>query len=238
MRTFALNLGRTQCYSGNHAPRLCPHVPAVAVRPISETARISTSQTVYADWLQVFRVTLTQAGQSLGVRHVEDHGDAAVVLPFDAARRVATVISMPRSSLLHRGENMRILECPAGLIDPGETPEQAARREAFEEVGLRLDALELVVDCWTMPGVSTERSCLYVAPYSLADRGGPGGGLADENEMIESYEISLADLRDAALRGQIPDLKLLVLVLYLMATRPLLFTGGPDGPPQEPCPPD
>lgn len=193
------------------------------MKPIIETARISRSEAVYSDWLQVHRVSLSQSGQCLGARHVEHHGDAAVVLPFDPDRCVATVISMPRSSLLHRGEETRILECPAGLVDSGETPEQAARREAYEEVGLALASLELVVDSWTMPGISTERSCLYVAPYSLANRQGPGGGLADENEMIETYEIALVDLRNAAISGQLSDLKLLVLVLYLMATKPLLF---------------
>lgn len=194
------------------------------MRAVIETARIAHGEAVYTGWLEVHRVTLIQAGQSLGTRHVEHHGDAAVVLPFDPDRGVATVISMPRSSLLHRGEETRIFECPAGLIDPGETSEQAARREAFEEVGIALASLELVVDCWTMPGVSTERSCLYVAPYSLADRKGPGGGLPDENEMIEVYEVSLVELKDAAVGGQILDLKLLVLVLYLMATKPSLFS--------------
>lgn len=192
--------------------------------PIIETARIADGEVVYNDWLEIHRVTLIQEGRSLGTRHVEHHGDAAVVLPFDPDRGVATVISMPRSSLLHRGEETRIFECPAGLVDPGETSEQAARREVFEETGLVLTSLELVVDCWTMPGVSTERSCLYVAPYSLANQQGLGGGLVDENEMIECYEIALVELRDAATSGQLPDLKLLVLVLHLMATKPLLFS--------------
>lgn len=223
MRTFALNPAATQCYSRSRALSPHSHHAAVAMRPIIETARISGTEAVYSDWLQVHRVGLTQSGQCLGIRHVEHHGDAAVVLPFDPDRGVATVISLPRSSLLHRGEQTRILECPAGLVDPGETPEQAARREALEEVGLALSSLELVVDCWTMPGVSTERSCLYVAPYSQADRQGPGGGLAVEKEMIETYEIALSDLKDAAINGRLPDLKLLVLVLHLMATKPLLF---------------
>lgn len=193
------------------------------MKPIIETAAISSSELAYSDWLQIYKVSLSQSDQRLGTRHVEHHGDAAVVLPFDPDRGVATVISMPRASLLHRGEEMRVLECPAGLVDVGETPEQAARREAFEEVGLALTSLELVVDCWTLPGVSTERSSLYVSPYSLANRQGLGGGLADEHEMIETYEIPLLDLRDAAIRGQLLDLKLLVLVLYLMATKPSLF---------------
>ncbi len=39
------------------------------------------------------------------------------------------------------------------------------RREALEEGGLRLGALEHVATVWSMPGVSTERMALYLAEY-------------------------------------------------------------------------
>ena len=39
-----------------------------------------------------------------------------------------------------------IYNFPAGLIDPGETPEESAKRELWEETGLELSAL---TTCWT-----------------------------------------------------------------------------------------
>ena len=56
------------------------------------------------------------------------------------------------------------------MIDPGEAPEACARREAMEELGVRLETLEPVSRVWSSPGVSSERISLYLAPYGLADR--------------------------------------------------------------------
>ena len=61
---------------------------------------------------------------------------------------------------------------PAGLIDPGETPEQAARRELKEETGLDI----LRIDQWWGPcysaiGFSNERNacCVGVAGGTFSE---------------------------------------------------------------------
>ena len=67
----------------------------------------------------------------IGEREIVSVRDAVGVLPVDADGRVHLV----RQS---RPAVSRILtEIPAGLIDEGETPEEAARRECEEETGLR-----------------------------------------------------------------------------------------------------
>ncbi len=54
---------------------------------------------------------------------------------------------------------------PAGLIDPGETPEEAARRELWEETGLRLVRVDDVLDrSYGAVGFSNERNvCVFGA---------------------------------------------------------------------------
>lgn len=54
------------------------------------------------------------------------------------------------------------LELPAGLVDPGETPEQAARRELAEEVGLTGTLTRLAV-VHSSPGFTDERVTLFEA---------------------------------------------------------------------------
>ena len=101
---------------------------------------------------------------------------------------------------------------------------ESIRREAEEEAGLRLGALEPVVTCWASPGVSTERFTLYLSAYVAADRTGPGGGRAEELENIEVKELSLAELARRADQAAITDAKTLLLVQTLRLRRPDLFS--------------
>jgi hypothetical protein len=75
-----------------------------------------------------------------------------------------------------------------------------------------------------MPGISTERMHLFLAPYAEGDRVAAGGGVADENEAIEVAEMPLAVLARRADEGGLGDLKTLLLVQTLRLRRPDLFT--------------
>jgi nudix-type nucleoside diphosphatase (YffH/AdpP family) len=154
---------------------------------------------------------------------MDDHGSAACVLPYDAERRMATLVRLCRTGPLFKGEPPYLIEAPAGIIDAGETGAAAARREAMEETGLRLDGLEPVARAWASPAISTERIDLFLAPVTAADRIARGGGLAAEHERIEVLDMPLAELWRRAEAGEIHDLKTLVLVYALRARRPELF---------------
>jgi nudix-type nucleoside diphosphatase (YffH/AdpP family) len=156
-------------------------------------------------------------------REVVSFGDSACVLPYDPDRRVAMVIRMPRAPRLLAGEAEPLLEAVAGMVDAGETPAEAAIREAMEEAGLALKAVETVATAWPSPGVLAERSSLFLAAYSPADRTGTGGGVAGEHEAITLAETPLAELAAMADAGRLADLKTLTLVQTLRLRRPELF---------------
>ena len=59
------------------------------------------------------------------------------------------------------GEEVLEKAC-AGMIE-NEDAEMAVRREAYEELGVALNSLELVARIWSSPGVSTERQSLFLA---------------------------------------------------------------------------
>ena len=174
-------------------------------------------------YIKIKLVTLREADGALHDREVEEHGNSTCVLAYDPGRKVALLVSQARAPVLLAGERENLLEAIAGMADGQEAPEETVRREAMEEAGLALQALEPISKVWCSPGVSAERSSLFLAPYAAADRTGQGGGLADEHEHIEVLEIPIAELWAKAQAGQIQDLKTLALVLALHARHPELF---------------
>jgi nudix-type nucleoside diphosphatase (YffH/AdpP family) len=178
-------------------------------------------RTLHAGWCNLLRLRIRVDNGEV-FREVEDHGRAVAVLPYDPVRRTALLIKLLRAPVLLTAGIAELLEVPAGLADESD-PAETARRELWEETGLRLRSVEALGCVWTMPGISTERMDLFLARYSKADRVGAGGGLASEDENITVEEISLDELWARAQAGQIADMKTLTLILLLHARHPELF---------------
>lgn len=86
---------------------------------------------------------------------VVEHDEAVCVL----VRQNGKVLGVKQ----HRPAiNQTTWELPAGLIDPGETPEQAARRELTEEASLTGD-LSFITQIYSSPGFTTEKVYVFEA---------------------------------------------------------------------------
>ena len=95
--------------------------------------KITSSREVYQ--CSLFRVTEVIASDKTGFeikRSVVRHVGSAVMMAVDDKKRVLLV----RQYRLPAGKN--IWELPAGRLDPGEKPLQAAKRELIEETGYRV----------------------------------------------------------------------------------------------------
>ena len=66
------------------------------------------------------------------------------------------------------------MEAVAGMIDPGETAEEAIIRENLEETGYRISKPELICKFFSSPGGTSERVFLYFSEVSKVDRVGDG----------------------------------------------------------------
>jgi nudix-type nucleoside diphosphatase (YffH/AdpP family) len=159
------------------------------------------------------------------MREIEDHGSAISVLPYNPAKGTAILVNQFRAPAFIAQGLESTLEAIAGGIEEND-PDACARREAMEEAGLRLTDLDHVSTVWTMPGISTERTDLYLAIYADADRLGDGGGLAEEHEDITVVELALDELAAMADDKRLDDMKTLALVQTLRLRRPDLFNAS------------
>ena len=184
---------------------------------------ILSSRGLFTGWLNLVLLRLRLGGEECE-RPVIEHPSGSAVLAYDPARRVALTVRQTRLAVLHLAQP-RFAEPVAG-VDEDDDRADTARREAMEEAGVRLTALERVARVWMTPASTTERVDLFLAEYSERDRVAEGGGAEDENEEIDVREEPLASLWAAVERGEMTDAKLLLLLQALRLRRPELFAGA------------
>ncbi len=147
-------------------------------------------------------------------------GDAVTVLPYDPLRDRVLVIEQFRAGPWGRGDRQPwCLEAIAGRIDAGETPEEAARREAVEEAGLTLGALLPVAGYYPSPGAVSEYLYSYVGITDLPDGAAGVFGVEGEAEDIRGHLISFDDLMVLVARGEVANAPLILTALWLQRER-------------------
>ncbi len=154
-------------------------------------------------------------------------GDAVTVLPYDPARDRVMVIEQFRAAPFARGDaNPWLVEAIAGRIDPFETPEDTARREAAEEAGVTIGALHLAAEYYPSPGAKTEYLWSYVGIADLPDGAAGLGGLPGEGEDIRAHLLSFDGLMALVDRGEATNGPLILTAWWLARHRDRLRAGG------------
>lgn len=163
-------------------------------------------------------------------RAVFTSGDAVTVLPFDPVRRLVLMIEQFRPGpYARRDPQPWSLETVAGRCDPGEGPEETARREAIEEAGLELGRVQRIAGYYTSPGTMAEHITAYVGEASLEGVGGVHG-LDAEDEDIRVLVVPLAEALAVVGTGEVDNGPLLISLLWLGANADrLAHEWGPAG---------
>ena len=144
-----------------------------------------------------------------------ERGNSAAVLVFNLDTQKIILIDQFRYPTFSNGHGW-ITELIAGAIDPGESPEESARRELQEESGLTISAIEHICTFYTSPGGSSEQIFLYYAEVSGEfAKYNKTGGLINYGEDITSFEISLKDALNKIKTGEISDAKTIVGIYWL-----------------------
>jgi nudix-type nucleoside diphosphatase (YffH/AdpP family) len=114
-----------------------------------------------------------------------------------------------------------IIELPAGMVDEGESPEDAVRREVIEETGYALESVRHISTFYVSPGGTSERIILYYAGVRATDRTDQGGGVASEGEDIRVLSVRVGEALQMIDDGRIADAKTIVALFWLQMNRPV-----------------
>ena len=154
-------------------------------------------------------------------------GDAATVLPWDPVRDRVLLVEQFRMGPHARGDAQPwTLEPVAGRVDPFESPEDCARREAQEEAGVHIGALHLAAAYYPSPGAKSEYLYSYVGIADLPDCAAGIGGLAEEGEDIRGHLVSFDTLERLIETGEAANGPLILTAQWLARHRDRLRPGG------------
>ena len=115
----------------------------------------------------------------------------SAVLPYDPIKKEIVLIQQFRPGTISRNTNNYLKEIVAGIIDPGESPEIAAKRECLEETGYKIKKLTSIQGYYPAPGSSESFYHLFLGEVD-SKNGKKIMGLDTENEdiLVESFNIN------------------------------------------------
>ena len=132
-------------------------------------------------------------------RSVVRHIGSAVMMEVDDKKRILLVrqYRLPASGYLW--------ELPAGRLDEGEKPLQAARRELVEETGYSARDWKKLASFWASPGYVQEKMTIFLATGLTSGEAKPM-----DDERIEVRWFPAREVRKMIDDGKIQDAKTMI----------------------------
>jgi ADP-ribose pyrophosphatase len=161
------------------------------------------ARTVYDG--ELISVTLERWGEH--EREIVEHPGAVAIVAVDREGWLTLVRQLRETA------RRKLVELPAGALEPGEKALETAKRELAEETGLTGGEWQEVAAFYTTPGFCRERMTLFIAENVTPGEPSPD---ADEDVEIVRWQVDEIEAR----LGEIEDAKTLAgLLLYLHLCR-------------------
>ncbi len=146
--------------------------------------KIVTSEVLYVGQILDLKVnTVRLPNGKLAKREIIAHRNGVGILPVDGDTML--FVKQYRSAIKDY-----LLEIPAGLMEPKETPEMTGTRELQEEIGLKPTALMPCGSVWATPGCCDEETFLFIATQFERQP-----LEADDDEFIEVVRLPIQTVR-------------------------------------------
>jgi ADP-ribose pyrophosphatase len=183
-----------------------------------------TSKRIYEGRIINLRLDKVVAKSGESYREIVEHGGGIVIIGLTDEGRV------PMVRQYRKAAEQAVLEIPAGKLEKGEDPAEAALREFKEETGYAAGSIEYLLEGYSSIGYSTE-----ILRFYLAEDLTPGETDFDENEAMDVLEYTPDELYSMAMNGELIDQKTIVAAMLARdiasrAVRPAAVSHGRAAP--------
>lgn len=168
---------------------------------MSETEQLDTQRVFRGKVFDVDRDRVRMQNGREVVVDVVRHSKSVVLVPVPEPGQV-TLVKQHRYAV-----NQDLWELPAGSVDQGEAPEEAARRECHEEIGLVPATIVRLSALYPTPGYCDEQMIFFrVSGLAKSDE----EAHLDEDEDLQVKTFEVREVREMIRRGEIVDMKTIV----------------------------
>ncbi len=175
----------------------------------------------YKDFFKVNRFVFeydTFSGERMTnvVREVFMRGSAVGVLLVDKIQRQVIFVEQFRAGAAAAdAQNPWLVELVAGIVEPGESPEDVAMRESDEEAGCKPINLIPMHHYWVSPGGTDEDVYLFCGLVD-STQAVDFGGLDHEHEDIKVHKLSFDKAYNRLKEGRLNNAMTIIGVQWLM----------------------
>lgn len=166
-------------------------------------SQLSTEQIYKGTLLDVRRDEVSLPNGKTSAREWIKHPGAACIIPVLPDGKIA-LIKQYRYPV-----QAEMIELPAGKLDPGEDPENCARRELEEEIGYIAGKLTFVCNIHPAIGFASEKMWIYLAEDLVKTTEN-----TDHDEFLEIMSTDLTEAVKMVWAGKITDVKTIIGILW------------------------
>lgn len=167
-----------------------------------ELPHVIDSQIIFQGRVFEVAVDTVSEGGNTYAREVVHHPGSAVIIPVFDDGTIALVRQYRHPAVRY------LLEAPAGTLRRGEAPDEGARRELEEELGVVCGHLEKLSQFFVSPGFCEEKMWVYLATELTETK-----QHLDEDEVLVVVRLPFSQALNMITTGEIEDAKTIIGVM-------------------------